>query len=273
MLSDASDLLGTPLAPGDLAALSSACLELANEAALDADASMSPVAEFLHQLADGGPRLDVYRVLTLHSVGLAGGDSHSRQVLASKRRSSVHSSSGGTTDIVPSADVSTQNWTVADLPVESVRVHGNLMKRRSIGRKSHLIGGMEIRQTRAADSFQRCRSRFWRLSSDCRHEGGAVAGGSGGAAAFGRDPAFNAKSSLFSAAAAQNEGQYYNVSQGSSEVTASGFPSAFFPRSSSKQKPVFVVVLPVRPLLMYAGHACRRDGTARYTINFAGAVM
>ena len=251
LLSDVSELLGTPVTLAALTELASTCLEIANEASLAADASVLPSEGFLHELSDGASQLDVVRVLALQSIGLPSGASHLRQLLASKRKSTIRSDGGATTDIVQYADVSAQNWTVADLQVDSLHMHGHVMKPRMFGQKNHLIGGMELRQERAADASEKCKSRFWRLPSGCQFEGSvAVGSGSGGTTApFGRDPAFNTKSSLFSADAARNEAEYFNVSQGSAELSASGFPAAFFPRSSARQKPAFTVVLPVRPLL------------------------
>ena len=45
--------------------------------------------------------------------------------------------------------------------------------------------------------------------------------------------------------AARNEEQFYNTSSGSSEITAQGFPAAFFPRKFNG-KTTFMVVFPVR---------------------------
>jgi hypothetical protein len=49
---------------------------------------------------------------------------------------------------------------------------------------------------------------------------------------------------MFSILAARNEDQFYNTSDGSSEISPTGFPLAFFPRKLNG-KPTFVVVFPV----------------------------
>jgi hypothetical protein len=174
------------------------------------------------------------------------GMSHPRRLTAGKK-SSRSGSVDATTDVVRSADISSQNWTLADLPVESMRIDGNVMPPRVVGRHNHIIAGIHLRQKRTASATHGCNTRFRHLSSKCNTEELGDSGSTTATSPFGTDPAFNIRSSLFSADAAKNEDDYYNTSAASSELSASGFPAAFFPRWGSKGKPEFVLVMPVCP--------------------------
>jgi hypothetical protein len=62
---------------------------------------------------------------------------------------------------------------------------------------------------------------------------------------FGVDPSFNARSSMYHPYAAQRPWQYYNTTAGSSEVSDSGVPYAFFHRPAIGLKDGFPIVFPV----------------------------
>lgn len=261
LLEELSALLQLPLTGGALLAVFSKCTEISNDASLGASSPEAPTT-LLQEISAGQPNVNITNVMFMHTR-MNNSLSHSRQ-LAAKSKGRTKGSSEELTSIVQSADVSEQEWTVSDLPVQYAPVRGTVLRPRMLGRGNEMLGGMKVKQIRAADSNRKCSSRFSQLVSACQRsqlqatssqlsENSRVLGTSR-LRPFGRDPAFNPLSGLFSATAAQNEEQYYNTSVGSEEVSEEGFPAAFFPRVV-KGKPTFVIVFPVRPCLFYASLA------------------
>lgn len=74
---------------------------------------------------------------------LDGTSLHGRQLMAKVRSSgTAGGGSGFTSDAVPSAYVSSQNWTVADLAVASKPIGGAVLLPRTFGRNNALLGGL-----------------------------------------------------------------------------------------------------------------------------------
>jgi len=98
---------------------------------------------------------------------------------------------------------------------------------RYVGVQNVVLGGLVLHQERV-EYQPRCHTRFAALMrcTDATRLATVQAHRSGGG--FGRDPAFNPTSSLFSPAS--SEADYYNTSAGSREVDAFGFPFGFFPQ-------------------------------------------
>ena len=178
------------------------------------------------------------------------GSTHSRHITASGK-SRFRASGSGVTSILSSADVSSKEWTLDDLPVDADPRPGSVLHPRVLGHSNEILGGLEISQTRLADSSRRCRSRFIDLVSACgsftsERQRLKITQGSGRWLQFGRDPAFNPLSGLFSEEAQKlGEEEYYNMSAGSTDISLQGFPAAFFPRTV-RGKQVFTIVFPVR---------------------------
>ena len=261
LVEELSSLLALPLTDAALLAMLSGCTALANDAATET----STVASGLVPTIAGGELLVKITNRMFLRTGVPSSHSHSRQLTAQAKSSAKESGakeSGGLhmVDIVSSADMSGQDWTVEDLPVQFPAVPGTVLHPRMLGHGNEVLGGVQITQTRTAASHWTCSSRFAQLVSACQgsqlssRDAGQVVPGSAGAGGmqtpFGRDPAFNPLSGLFSAAAAKNEGAYYNMSAGSPELSADGFPAAFFPRTANL-KPTFIIVLPVSPSHAY----------------------
>lgn len=108
-------------------------------------------------------------------------------------------------------------------------------KRRILGGSitgSEVITGVLLLQTRKV-SHAGCSFRFSKLQVLCalstptQH----VSGQQSALAPFGREPAFNpSKPRAYDPGLAGREGDFFNMSAGSSEVASTGFPFAFFPR-------------------------------------------
>ena len=242
LIEDLSALLEVPLTDTSLLALLSQCAEIAN---VNDAASEQPTgdaeATIMQHIAAGEPLVNITNVVFLNR----GARSRSRQLLAAGRsKGRGGDASGG---ILQAAAVSDQGWTVNDLPVQFAPVRGTVLQPRLLGRGNELLGGLALTQTRSSHSSRKCSSRFSSLVSDCYRQQTASGNKASvnGLRPFGLDPAFNPRSGLFSADAAQNEEQYYNKSTGSAELSSDGFPVAFFPRDV-KGKPTFIVVFPVR---------------------------
>lgn len=91
-----------------------------------------------------------------------------------------------------------------------------------------------------------CEGRFAKLRVECGPHVPAVVGlASSGLSPFGQDPAFNPSSRLFSHAGTGVEQRYYNTSEGSTDLTAVGYPAAFFPRAVPGHPPGFPIFFPV----------------------------
>lgn len=91
-----------------------------------------------------------------------------------------------------------------------------------------------------------CNGRFSQLVARCSNPFAHVIDIRSGFSSFGQDPSFNPSSGLFNADAAENAAEYYNVSQGSHEMSVLGNPYGFFPWEHKSKEAPFVVVLPVR---------------------------
>jgi hypothetical protein len=136
------------------------CQELLNAVSgtLTAE-SQSEADSVMLKLAAGAPDLYVTKVLYLHGMRhvpptadrhlLLDGESdslpaHSRQLMGKKSssRTSGSSDDGYTVDAIPSADVSSQNWTVADLDVPSEPISGDVLVPRTLGRRNAVLGGL-----------------------------------------------------------------------------------------------------------------------------------
>jgi hypothetical protein len=113
---------------------------------------------------------------------------------------------------------------------------------------------MQVRGTSTRD--KQCKASFAKLVTTCVSSLARATQqlDTGATVPFGRDPAFNPRTSLY--ASGVDESTFYNVSSGSSELSALGYPLGFFPLS---QKDVgragsirdgFPVVFPVRTPLM-----------------------
>ena len=254
LVEELSLLLELPLTDGALLAILSRCTSLANDAAAAEASTATP--GLVQEIAAGEPLINVTNVLFLHRPVGPSYLSHSRRLTARSRASG--SGQADTVDVVEFADVGDQGWTVHDLPVQYPAEPGTVLRPRMLGHGNEVLGGVQLTQTRAAASDSTCRSRFLQLVSACQgsrlHASGVEVPSNARAgealAPFGRDPAFNPLSGLFSATAAQNEGAYFNQSAGSEELSADGFPAAFFPRTVNR-KLTFIIVLPVSP-----SHAC-----------------
>lgn len=246
LLEEVAFLLQFPLTYSALLSTVSKCTELSNTAALD-NGNTDISTSLLEELARSAGHVPVTNVLWLHTTDRME-SIHSRR-LASRTR--VRSGADGITSILIGSEVGSQNWTVDDLPVDDEPVPGTVLHPRFLGRGNEILGGVELIQTRNQDSSRRCKSRFLHLVSSCGSDAlyawnSSLPPGGVRWLPFGRDPAFNPKSGLFSMTAQQlGEEQFYNTSAGSSEVTVQGFPAAFFPRSV-KGNPKFVVAFPVR---------------------------
>lgn len=242
----ASFLLQLPVTGTTLTTVISQCMQLSNSAAMASDTPAEYDAFLLLQIAQNNTHVPVSNVLWLR--GDAEVDATTSRRLTSAR-SRFRASADGVTSILQSADVSLEEWTVDDLPVTGDPSQGTVLHPRVLGRANEILGGLELSQTRVQDSSQKCRSRFKDLASACgsrvSHARDHTEHG-GQWLPFGRDPAFNPLSGLFSLKAQQvGEDQYYNMSAGSTDVTVQGFPAAFFPRTV-RGKPSFIIIFPVR---------------------------
>ena len=177
-------------------------------------------------------------------VELSGGAPRRRLTARVSRK--VAAGTGEVQSAVRSADVSSQNWTIADLPVETMRIEGTVLRPRDFGRGNTMLGGLVLTQTRRKDSFIRqCSSGFSHLISRCsKAQLSTDARVYNSRVPFGRDPGFNFASPLFSQTAVLSEDQFYNMSAGSSEISAQGYPAAFHPVQLQGSKE-FIVVFPV----------------------------
>ena len=100
-----------------------------------------------------------------------------------------------------------------------------------------------------------CSSTFAKLRLDCgAFARSLTAQSTSKVRPFGQDPAFNPSSRLFSAGALGAEGRYYNTSAGSDDLTAVGYPAAFFPRAVPGLPPGFPVFFPVLPQSLRIQH-------------------
>jgi hypothetical protein len=169
---------------------------------------------------------------------------------ASRRRSA---GTGVAQDAVPSADVGSQKWTIDNLPVSSSPLPGAVLRARELGRGNSIVGGILLSQWRSDTHsvwHDFCFARYSHLVALCHQisdqQRSMHSASSLTVSAFGKDPAFNPSSTLFSRTAAMNEADFYNMSSGSPEVTDSGFPAAFIPGSVLQTSPSFTIVFPVR---------------------------
>ena len=174
------------------------------------------------------------------------GREHMRRLMARVSRK-VAAGSGSVQSAIRSADVSSQNWTIADLPMETMRMEGTVLRPRDFGRGNTMLGGLVLTQMRREEStIHHCGSQFSHLTSQCsKAQQLAVAEVYNGLTPFGRDPAFNPASPLFSQRAVLSEDQFYNVSTGSSKISKQGYPSAFHPVQVQGRSKEFIVVFPM----------------------------
>lgn len=117
-----------------------------------------------------------------------------------------------------------------------------------------VVGGVLIHQTRHNVAVE-CSNRFSKLYVACSaasHSSAVAVTLLAAEAAlrpdspFGRDPTFNPASALFDAELRGREGDYFNTSAGSPEVSIFAYPFAFFTRRIPYQATGFPVVLQVR---------------------------
>ena len=95
-------------------------------------------------------------------------------------------------DAVASADVGAQNYTTADLPVQSLRIDGTFLRPRMLGRGNTILGGLVFtQQLRDAGKQRACTARFSHLSTHCvssaAHDAASVSA-LGQHAPYGTDP-------------------------------------------------------------------------------------
>ena len=72
------------------------------------------------------------------------------------------------TDVISSAEVGSQNYTTADLPVQSLRIHGTFLRPRVLGRGNMILGGLVFTQKMwDTGKLRACTARFSHLSTNC----------------------------------------------------------------------------------------------------------
>ena len=101
---------------------------------------------------------------------------------------------------------------------------------------------------------ERCAARFARFVPECTSAITARLARDASeysTSPFGQDPAFNVRSVLYSATAANNVSAYYNTSAGSGDISIVGFPKGFFPVPFEGFEPGFPLMLPVRIRFMH----------------------
>lgn len=203
---------------------------------------------------------------------------HNRKLLARASTRMKSGQSSGATDALQYAKVSSQNRTTEDLPISSEPIGGTVLRPRELGRGNAIVGGILLTQWRV-DADQRheriCKARFAHLDGHCVHTPQVYADDHAHedestkystlqdkSDPFGKDPAYNPTSSLFSTEAASLEDRFYNRSRGSDEVSDLGFPLAFLPRNGAGKGKRFVIVFPVRfmPLLCCTAHRMQTAG-------------
>eukprot|EP00892_Ulva_mutabilis_P005686 jgi/Ulvmu1/348/UM001_0353.1 len=164
--------------------------------------------------------------------------------LLAKAASKSSSGSGGVQAAMRTVDVSTQEWTTADVSLNTSEVSGTLQRTRMLGVGNVILGGIVIEQERSQQAqVLFCNGRFSQLVARCTDPFAAVLEVSP-SSAFGTDPAFNPSSTLYDASAAAYPGEYYNVSQGSNDMSALGNPYGFFPGEQDSKTAPFNLVLP-----------------------------
>ena len=217
LVEELSSLLELPLTDAALLSILSRCTALANDAAAAEASTAAP--GLVQEIAGGEILVNITNRMFLRT-GVPSSQSHSRQLTAKGKSRAGESGGEDMVDLVSSADMSDQDWTVEDLPVQFPAVPGTVLRPRMLGHGNEVLGGVQLTNTRAAASDWTCSSRFTKLVSVCQGsqlssrdaDAGQGMPGSTGAGGtqtpFGRDPAFNPLSGLFSAIAAQNEGAY-----------------------------------------------------------------
>ena len=102
---------------------------------------------------------------------------------------------------------------------------------RSIGSGNIVLGGLLLVQQRTTQSHvARCRTRWSGHDSACVQLPDGPGHADAHQAGFGRDPAWNPASPLFSSSAQGQEAVFYKTSWGSNElVAATQYPFGFFP--------------------------------------------
>lgn len=116
-----------------------------------------------------------------------------------------------------------------------------------------VVGGVLVHQTRRG-ATSACKARFSKLYFECsttvRTGGQALVYEAAQAlqslSPFGRDPTFNPASSLFYADLQGSEGDNFNTTVGSTELSVYSYPFAFFTRLMPRHPDGFPVVLQVR---------------------------
>lgn len=209
----------------------------------------------------------------------------SRRLLArSKARGSA--GDGTAASVFTVAKVSEQGWNTSDVELLSQAIRHVTPPVRTLGRNNNLVGGVllhQVSRTRLSSqshtlctesrglsrdteddllcvqvrgrlsTLEPCSARFASLVTECVDRFAALLAptfdltpGVGAEVPFGQDPALNAYSALFHRGGAQLLSEYYNISTGSPELTAVGFPLGFFPSRLHGLPPGFSVLLPVR---------------------------
>jgi hypothetical protein len=104
-------------------------------------------------------------------------------------------------------------------------------KRRIIGNNTvgaEIITGVLVHQTRFRTATN-CATKFAKLTIAClAHQGGLLMRGP--LSPYGTEPAFNPRRPQYSTRLEGKYGAYFNATEGSGEVSSTGFPYAFFPR-------------------------------------------
>lgn len=178
--------------------------------------------------------MTVSRTLVIRQEG--GG--HDASYVTSQRRALMDVTSGGA--------ISEERAGV----LESASVNRSVPTRH-VTPENQLVSGLLLHQTRKP-SYSLC-NRFFasKLAHACllRHLSGPLNAGSfarSATDAFGTDPVFNSRSSMYDSQASRNVWQFYNASAAAGEVALTGTPYGFFSRKAAGYPDGFPVVLPVR---------------------------
>ena len=126
-----------------------------------------------------------------------------------------------------------------------------------------VIGGVILGTTRASRRIK-CNGRRAHLQTLCLLTGKlrlAFEQGLSGTGPFGFDPMFLRSSPLYSPGLPARQGEFYNVTEGSKELSPLNVPYGFFPRRLRKDETGFAVVFQVLfpPRLLRFLSACTLD--------------
>ena len=197
------------------------------------------------------------------------------------RRSRARGGGDGTiTSVLTVAEVSSQGWNTTDVELHSEVISGVEPPLRTLGRNNNLVGGILLHQVWHLGTFlpvlkaplasllsakmpralqmrgaslatRPCDSRFASLATHCADSTRAdflppTEDVALGLDAFGQDAALNPYSPLFVRGNNRLLSDYYDTSEGTSDLTPLGFPLGFFPTNLLGLPPGFSVIFPVR---------------------------